>query len=197
MKLDRRTWLLAALGATLAPRPLSARQQRIVCAGGAMTECVYALGAGDQVVAVDTTSLYPRAALSLPKIGYLRQLAVEGVLSLSPDIVLADRDAGPPNVLQQLRATGSILHQYEGPLSAEAVPDKVRFVGLVLDRATKGEEVATAISTDLATLAQAVARVEKRPRVLFILGTIKGRMAGRGHHRRSCHQPCRRPECCR
>nr|WP_298685433.1 ABC transporter substrate-binding protein [uncultured Dongia sp.] len=178
--LDRRTLLLSALGAALPLRAALAAQQRIVCAGGAMTECVFALGAGNDVVAVDTTSLYPRAALSLPKIGYLRQLAVEGVLSLSPDIVLADRDAGPPNVLTQLKATGSILHQYQGPLSAEAVPDKVRFVGQVLDRAARAEEVASAISADLATLAQAVARVEKRPRVLFILGTVKGRMAGRG-----------------
>ena len=178
--LDRRTMLLATLGAAFAPHPVSARQQRIVCAGGAMTECVFALGAGDQIVAVDTTSLYPRAALSLPKIGYLRQLAVEGVLSLSPDIVLADRDAGPPNVLSQLQATGSLLHQFQGPLSAAAVPDKVRFVGQLLDREKRAEEVAAAINTDLATLAQAVARVAARPRVLFILGTVKGRMAGRG-----------------
>ncbi len=178
--LDRRSLLLTALG--LAP-PLGqalAREQRIVCAGGAMTECVFALGAGEHVVAVDTTSLYPAAALRLPKIGYLRQLAVEGVLSLLPDIVLADRDAGPPNVLQQLSATGSILHQYRGPLSVAAVPEKMRFVGKVLNRQQRSEEVAAAIDADLAALAQAVARVTDRPRVLFILGTVKGRMAGRG-----------------
>lgn len=145
-----------------------------------MTECVFALGRGAEVVAVDTTSLYPQAALSLPKVGYFRQLSVEGLLSVSPDLVLADRDAGPPNVLGQLGQATQILHQFQGPLSAAAIPDKVRFVAAALEEEARGEAVASAIAADLATLQRQVARAIDRPRAIFMLGTVKGRMAGRG-----------------
>ena len=51
---------------------------------------LYALflgGAGE--LATDTTSLYPAAAQKTPKVGYLRQLSAEGVLSLKPDAIIA------------------------------------------------------------------------------------------------------------
>ncbi|TDQ78797.1 iron complex transport system substrate-binding protein [Dongia mobilis] len=180
--LSRRRWLAAAalLPAAFAlPRAGRAASRRIVCAGGAMTECVFALGHGPEVVAVDTTSLYPAAVHALPKIGYFRQLSVEGLLSLSPDLVLADRDAGPASVLQQLGGATNILRQFDGPLSPASVPDKMRFVAAALGEAGKGEEVAGDIAADMRTLADAVARVEVKPRTIFMLGTIRGRMAGR------------------
>lgn len=180
--LSRRRVLMAAAAAPLMgalPRSAAATKRRIVCAGGAITECVFALGHGDEVVAVDTTSLYPAAVHALPKIGYFRQLSVEGLLSMSPDLVLADRDAGPPNVLEQLAGTSNVLRQFKGPIDASAIPDKVRFAAEALGEQAKGEEVAASIAADLAALEQAVARVGKKPRAIFMLGTVKGRMAGR------------------
>src|SRR5690606_41220225 len=46
-----------------------------------ISEIVYALGAGDTLVGVDSTSIYPRKADALPDVGYVRQLAAEGLLS--------------------------------------------------------------------------------------------------------------------
>ena len=63
--------------------------KRIVTAGGSVTEIVYALNAQESLVAVDTSSLYPAAALKLPKIGYYRQLNTEGILSMAPTHVIA------------------------------------------------------------------------------------------------------------
>ena len=57
---------------------------RLVTISGAITEVVYALGAEAQLVGTDTTSLYPLAALKTPKVGYMRQLSAEGLLSLKP-----------------------------------------------------------------------------------------------------------------
>ena len=71
-----------------------------------MTEAVYALGAESMLVATDTTSLYPEAATRTPKVGYMRQLSAEGVLSLKPNAVIATTEAGPPVVLDQLRSAG-------------------------------------------------------------------------------------------
>ena len=77
---------LAAVALTL---PAHAGEARIVSVGGSTTEIVYALGAADRLVGVDTTSLYPSSADALPDVGYVRQLSAEGLLSLRPDLILA------------------------------------------------------------------------------------------------------------
>src|SRR5690606_17405686 len=80
---------------------------RLVVVGGALTEIVFALGAGDRVVGVDTSSQHPVDATGkLPKVGYQRQLAAEGVISLGPTKVLLTEEAGPPEAIAQLAAAG-------------------------------------------------------------------------------------------
>ena len=108
----RRRWLrtlgavpLWAWGAAQA-NPAAFDAPRVVSLGGAMTETVYALGAEDQLVGTDTTSLYPAAALQTAKVGYMRQLSAEGLLSLRPDAVLGTNEAGPAVVLDQIRSAG-------------------------------------------------------------------------------------------
>src|SRR5690606_16447283 len=60
---------------------------RIVAVGGSITEILYALGRQDRVVAVDSTSAYPPAALQdKPNVGYMRALSPEGVLGLNPSL---------------------------------------------------------------------------------------------------------------
>ena len=78
--------------------------ERIVVAGGSLTELIYAMGAGKRVVGVDETTSYPPETTKLPHIGYWKQLSSEGILSLRPDSVITWQDAGPQIVLDQLRA---------------------------------------------------------------------------------------------
>src|SRR2546430_17604865 len=69
---------------------------RIVSIGGAITEILYALGFEDRLAGVDSTSLYPAAALrDKPNVGYMRQLSAQGVLRLNPSLGLAAQGAGP------------------------------------------------------------------------------------------------------
>lgn len=81
--------------------------ERIVVAGGSLTELIYAMGAGERVVGVDETTSYPPETAKLPHIGYWKQLSSEGILSLRPDSVITWQDAGPQIVLDQLRAQKS------------------------------------------------------------------------------------------
>ena len=90
----------------LAEPTFAAGSQRIVSIGGAVTEIVYALGAGSDVVGSDTTSYFPPQAKNTPKVGYQRALSAEGILSLSPDVVLLSEESGPPKVLAQLESVG-------------------------------------------------------------------------------------------
>ncbi|WP_195758345.1 hemin ABC transporter substrate-binding protein [Kangiella sp. HZ709] len=96
--------------------------KRVISAGGALTEIVYALDAGNEVVAVDVSSMYPYEELNkLPKVGYYRQLSAEGLLSLKPTTLVAAKGAGPDVVLQQLVEAGvqvKLFEQYGYSLDA-------------------------------------------------------------------------------
>jgi iron complex transport system substrate-binding protein len=156
--------------------------QRIVSVGGAVTEVVFALGAGGKLVAVDTTSSYPmQATAALPKVGYLRTLAAEGLLSMRPDLILLDADAGPADVLAQLQRLGAPMAHFTERPSAVSIADKIVFVGGALQAEDKAAEIAAAFRQDLADV---TAQVEKllRPRVLFLMnaGATGLRAAGGG-----------------
>lgn len=104
--------LAAAMGLSLfiaAPVPASenvavlADTSRIVAIGGSITEIVYALGEEGHLVARDSTSRYPAAAVALPDVGYMRQLSPEGVLSVNPSGILALHGSGPKEAVDVLK----------------------------------------------------------------------------------------------
>ena len=68
---------------------------RIVVLNGDFTEVVYALGLGENVVAVDTSATYPAEAMELPQIGYQRRISAEGILSMDPDRGHRERGCWP------------------------------------------------------------------------------------------------------
>jgi iron complex transport system substrate-binding protein len=155
---------LAVLGAL----PVAAAE-RVVAIGGAVTETVYALGLADRLVGVDTTSIYPSATAALPKVGYLRAVSAEGVLSLDPDLVLAAAEAGPPAVIEQLRAMEVSLVVLSDDRSAEGVAGNVARIGAALGAEAAGARLAAEIRADLARIEPA-----NGPTVLFLLGVGSG-----------------------
>jgi iron complex transport system substrate-binding protein len=178
----RRRSFLAAGAALMVARPArAAAPQRIVAIGGAMTEIVFALGEGARVVAVDTTSLYPwRAVSGLPKVGYLRQLSVEGILSTRPDLILADVDAGPKNVLDQLQSMGAPVAHFSGAHSVASVAPKIHFVGAALGHAAEAEAMVAAYQADLQAVEAAVGGLAGKPKVLFLMAAGNTGLRGAG-----------------
>jgi iron complex transport system substrate-binding protein len=166
---------LALAVAVLAVGVLPARaDERVVSVAGALTEIVNALGAGDRLVAVDTTSVYPPSVQSLPRVGYMRALSAEGILSARPTLVLLSTDAGPPQVVDQLRAADVKLVVVEDGHDAAGVPAKIRAVASALAIPERGEALARSVADTFAAVAQVVAAVPRRPRVLFVLSTGRG-----------------------
>ncbi|MDM0069233.1 ABC transporter substrate-binding protein [Variovorax sp. J31P207] len=159
--------LAACAGTALAQGP---RAPRLVTISGAITEVVYALGAESQLVGTDTTSLYPEAARQTPKVGYMRQLSAEGLLSLKPDAVIATTESGPPVVLDQLRTAGVRLELVEADHSWSEVQRKVAAVGRAAARERQARELMARLDAEWAGLQQRVAASPgRKPRVLFVL----------------------------
>lgn len=132
----RTRWMLSIFLTLLFTNHLAVADTRIVSAGGSVTEVLFALGLGEQVVAVDTSSLYPEQVLALPKIGYYRQLSPEGVLSQRPDVLVGHNNMGPANVLTQISQTGVEVFNIPHAYSLDSL------YGLISSLATRFERVA-------------------------------------------------------
>ncbi|MCG6658805.1 ABC transporter substrate-binding protein [Halomonas campisalis] len=172
--------LLTLVAATLSWLAVMQAQaaERIVIAGGDLTEIVFALDEGHRVVGVDTTSTYPASLEALPSIGYVRTLSPEGVLSLRPEMVLASHFAGPDATLARLRAAGVSLLQAPAPngKAAEDVSAKIRFVGEALGRESAADRLANRFESELAEVQRRIDVDTHAPRVLFVLSADSGPM---------------------
>ncbi|HWG11289.1 MAG TPA: hemin ABC transporter substrate-binding protein [Rhodanobacteraceae bacterium] len=167
------TALLAVAGAAQAAAPATGLQ-RIVALGGDITETVYALGAQNMLVGVDSTSEWPVAAKRLPNVGYVRQLNAEGVLALHPRLIVATHDAGPPQAIAQLRSAGVRIEVMPPSRTPADVVAKIRAVGHLLDRHAEAQRLAAKIEGEYDDLARRVAGMHSPPRVLFLLSFGNG-----------------------
>lgn len=157
---------------------------RIITLEGPVTEIVYALGAGDRIIATDSSSTYPEAATQLPQVGYVRQLSAEPVLALDPTLILTTDQAGPPEAVEQLRESGVTVVQFPSAASVEESYALIRNIAAALDLEEKGEELIAKMEADLAEAAALLEQVETTPRVLFIyargVDTVMGGGLGTG-----------------
>jgi len=149
---------------------------RIVSIGGAITEILYALGLGNRIVGVDTTSLYPPQVLTeKPNVGYMRQLGAEGVLGLHPNLILAIEGSGPKETIDVLEAAKLPLVMFPETHSEEGLIKKIKLVAHTMDADDRGACLAAAVSGDLAQLRKLRESVKQPVRVMFVMSFLNGR----------------------
>ena len=175
--------LLGALGLGMAalcgPALAQDSGQRLVTLGGSVTEIAVALGAGDRLVARDSTSTYPASVLALPDVGYIRALSPEGVLSVAPDLIVSEAGAGPVGAVDVLTAAGVPFIMVPDDPSASGVLAKIVAVAEALGRVEAGAVLAAEVGKGLAEAEARAGAVTTPQRVLFILSLQGGRvMAG-------------------
>lgn len=154
---------------------------RIVAIGGAITEILYALGFEDRLAGVDSTSLYPAAALrDKPNVGYMRQLSAEGVLGLNPSLVLAMQGSGPKEAIEILDAAKVPLVMVPEAFSEQGLLDKIRLVGHAMGAEPRAECLTTAVANDLAQLRELRGKVTRPVRVMFVMSLLNGRAMAAG-----------------
>lgn len=151
--------------------------KRIISLGGGVTATVYALGHADAVVAIDTSSP-PPGARPVPRVGYVRAIAPEGLLALKPDLVIAPESFGPPTARAQLKAAGVRLEILPEVKSVDGAIARLTRMGELFDAAPKAAELIAGIkAADAATPTRPDA-----PRVLFLFVHGNGPLqaAGKG-----------------
>src|SRR3989339_787033 len=141
MDLQGRSMLLKVLAAVLVWGNLWAAE-RIIALSPAINETLYALGAGDQIVANTEYCNYPAEAKNKPKVGGYFSPSVEKILSLNPTMVILQENNAPlaakiqkpgiktlvinidtyPSIRQSIFTIGAVVHKEE---RAKAIVSKL------------------------------------------------------------------------
>ncbi|MDB5657966.1 MAG: hemin transporter substrate-binding protein [Cypionkella sp.] len=175
-----RVGLALALSVAVITPAVAEDAKRVVTLGGSVTEIAVALGAGDRLVARDSTSNYPASITALPDVGYIRALSPEGVLSVDPDLILAEADAGPPAAVDVLNAAGVPFLRMPGDPTPAGVVAKIKAVAEALGRKAEGEALAAKVQVGLSEAETRAAAVTDKKRVLFVLSLQGGRLMAGG-----------------
>lgn len=155
--------------------------QRIITAGSALTETVCALGDCDKIIASDRTSLYPAHVQQLPSIGYRGGINAEGILSLKPTLVIAEKDYVEDAVLQQLTASGVKLVIIDRKYTFNDTKKFIAQIATALNRDAEGKKLIAKIEGELAEANAMLKKATSVPKVLSIYnrGTSTISVAGK------------------
>lgn len=145
-----------------APQPA----RRVVSLVPALTEILFAIGAGPQVVAVSSFDDDPPEVLRLPRVGALLDPDTEKILSLRPDLVLTY--GSQTDLDTQLAAAGIRTYSYRHGGLADIAPT-FRELGDLTGHAAEAARVMGAIEARLAAVRSRVAG-RPRPRALLVMG---------------------------
>jgi len=145
---------------------------RIVSLTGDITEIIYELGLGDNVVAVDITTTYPPEANELKasggNVGFGQSLTAESVLRYEPTLVLGDESIQPTETVEQLRNAGVpvVILKYQTTL--EGAVEKITQVAGILDADEAGAALAADVSSQIDEAQSRAMLSAERPRVAYL-----------------------------
>jgi iron complex transport system substrate-binding protein len=140
---------------------------KIVVGSGPFTELVFALGHGDRVTAVDTSSIYPPEAAKLPKIGFFRKLAPEPILAVEPSALILGESAGPESAIERVKATDVHVEVLEEPEDFDEARKSMKDLAALLGTPDAADPLITKLDADLEK-AEAAAKAFEGKRALFI-----------------------------
>jgi iron complex transport system substrate-binding protein len=153
---------------------------RVVAIGGSITEIFFALGEEGRLIARDSTSVYPEAALKLPDVGYMRALSPEGVLSVNPSAIIALDGSGPKEAMDVLKKAEVPYVAVPESFDKAGIIAKIRIVGDAIGAEDKAATLAATVAKDLSAAEARAAGIATRQRVLFILSAEGGKILAAG-----------------
>ena len=146
---------------------------RVVAAGGSIAEMLYSLGAGNLLVAVDSTASYLPETVSLPSVGYVRNLSAEGILALKPSLILGEHDMGPAEVLNQISSVEVEVKRIDERHSAQGIIDKFVCIARILGKEDAAQDILRGQLAEVVTsLEKATEASADLPRAALVLNFV-------------------------
>ena len=139
---------------------------RIVTLWTNISEVVYSLGLGDDIVGRDVSTTFPPLD-RLPAVTRGHDLSAEALLSLKPTLVLADDESGPPEALDQVRAAGIPVVTFARASSVAEIAQDIRAVARAVGLAGEGTRLAAHTQAEVRKVQRAIP-AGRKPKVAFL-----------------------------
>jgi len=148
------------------PLTLERAPQRIVSLSAHATEILCAIGAGDQLVAVDMFANCPLGSTAKPEADSF-QPNLEAITGYQPDLVYVFSDQG--GIVAALRRTETPVLFLELPATLEGVLEQIELFGQLSDHGEEAEALVQSMQEGLDAVRERVAEVEQGPRIFHEL----------------------------
>jgi iron complex transport system substrate-binding protein len=135
--------------------------QRVVTLAPHVTEMVFAAGGGDRIVGTVGYSDFPPAAKDIPRVGDHRQIDIERIIALKPDLLVVWLHGNSERQLEHLRKLGIPLF-YSEPHKLDDIPENIVRLGKLMGTEKQAEQTAAEQRLQLARLK---AQYQQRPLV--------------------------------
>ncbi|MCW3088629.1 MAG: transporter substrate-binding protein [Sediminibacterium sp.] len=141
---------------------------RIVSVSKHLTEMLFALGKGHEIVACDLTSTYPDSAKGLTTVGYHRALNPEGIISMRPDLVIHSNDIGPATLIPQLEKVGLAIKTFGAANTLDSAKLLLKELGVFFGAEAKADSIIKKIDADMQQVTAAQGSIHDTPTVMII-----------------------------
>ena len=170
---------LAVVGCGAAPEapPPATTQARIISLVPAVTEMLFAIGAGPDVVGVSSFDRFPAEVEALPKVGALVDPDFERILTLHPTLVVVYGTQSDLIARLDGASIPTFTYQHAVDQGLDDIPQMIRRLGVALDRIAQAEVVAAGIERDLDSIREEVAG-QPRPATALLFGREPGTLRG-------------------
>jgi ABC-type Fe3+-hydroxamate transport system substrate-binding protein len=118
---------------------------RIVCLVPSITDDVFALGGGDDVIAISDYVEYPAEAKAKPSVGSISDPSLEMLVSLHPDLVIGMPHANNQATLDQLQRLGIALYLVD-PHGVAGILHTLSSVGIAIGRDSEALALVTRLT---------------------------------------------------
>lgn len=162
--------LVVAIALCLHPSALSADAHRVISIVPATTEMLFAMGAGDRVIAIGSYDRYPPEAQRLPRVGALIDPNVEQILQMRPDLLVLYETQ--TELKRRLERAGIAYYSYVHK-GLPDITETIRTLGTRVGVERAADALATNIERQLADIRQRVS-ASPRPRTLLVFGREPG-----------------------
>ena len=135
--------------------------RRIIAMAPHVTELLFAAGGGERIVGAVSYSDFPEAARRIPNIGDNRQVDMERVIAMKPDLIVVWLHGSSERQIDMLRKLGIPMFHSE-PHKLEDIADSVLRLGQLMGTESVAQPAAAALTQTLSALR---ARYAKRPTV--------------------------------
>jgi iron complex transport system substrate-binding protein len=143
------------------PVTLPKPAQRIVAMAPHVTELLFAAGGGAKIVGAVSYSDYPEAAKRIPNIGSNRQIDMERVIAMKPDLIVVWMHGSSERQVDELRALGIPMFHSE-PRKLDDIASSLQKMGKLMGTEAMAEPAAAALRKELGALS---AKYTSRPPV--------------------------------